>query len=1328
MPRNSFKWGSKSPPKETNAPDKSVLKHKQSPHPPQKSDTNSNELQRQPPAEAPELSSAIVNESAPSDHLLLVQKPQEEARSNSNDAGDEVKNIERALQPLASITKSKGGEVPGDKSGPLGISPPQQIKRPVLVGADPPPPDPMQGQHGSIIIPQPQPDPPVPLPRHVYLIKEKSNQSHPTEERKAFGSVQLDKSQNEMLMPSGTRGIPGISGARYGPHKSNLSGPVPPVGTVIDNKRRKSSGRSSNFYGSQIPKKDDVFELTIYDKKSAPHENLFQEHKAHLVTPHTLYKEALYTSIHYLGLPTLRFPSTKEDLCLYSHVAFKAEPRDQITAMEHVVGEAFPLTVINTNVRRADMVEARDNTNLPSTYCIVAVETDKSLVEFQIETQEWGRISTGTPLRPVEAKHPQSHNRPVPEKRFDQIYSNVPPSIKTTVQPLTRCPIWDQRFQCLALRPSVDILTIEMWDNDCVTADTHSSKRLKNKPAKHDLFIGKVSLPVKDIPCEGEAKWRYIKGTTHRKREATGRLLIEIWLTHAYRHGKNYEEYTEPRIVLEMLWDHILRYESNRFTGEWNGDIPPAATCLLFQYALQTGISEASQAIIRWNAYAKYNLGLFALERRLTELETSLEKARDWKDVRECELETNMIMLAIERILPVIRNHLHETQETVHEAVKAIKHCREILAKFQCQSGVFKVQFWIEAEIRMAILEWYQAKFSELITNNQQGPKAWEVVECIARVINEVNRQMRECELKWKPVFWLDGLIHYMPLAYDEFQKMIIHDVETVCYYTLRHYDSNTKLREVLVCMDSDVRHVCRALFDLYVETQVFVGDQENIFGTVQECYYYLNRYHRWFRPVLVLWLGYALIRAADMISYSIKIDNIVVENETVMTSSSATDAGMVYHQLTTFWQQLNWPDVAEGYVILHYIFEVMCFITILYARLKRDKLEQEGYFDTVDRFDISERFCTCINNIEHVKMKYKWIKFLQKILFGVAERVRPEIREACRECFLFLEDKTKTEEDALIPILTYLEDNIVILHKSLLELNFIRVLQMFWNVTCQEMLHAVKKFTKTKDVRNEKCFFDRLNTVRVLMVSYFQGGGGGLNETEIDSKYYRQMQLFLTCLSLPTDTLIAAYFREAAEEQMEIKELSNLGRLTVRVSYHSGMLSIEVICASNLSARDEPSKLFSFCTNKEASSDPQVEVSLMPPQNFPDVKSQKTEIIWKSQNPIFNQKFSWNVAEEKCKQLESVIVFTVRDYDRLTRDDFLGQAVVPIAQMPGLLKIRPVAQPMQLQLRSADVKNNPVLAILGNRHWDSHALNFVQEQHKRVVTIKDEAPLKLNR
>jgi len=65
---------------------------------------------------------------------------------------------------------------------------------------------------------------------------------------------------------------------------------------------------------------------------------------------------------------------------------------------------------------------------------------------------------------------------------------------------------------------------------------------------------------------------------------------------------------------------------------------------------------------------------------------------------------------------------------------------------------------------------------------------------------------------------------------------------------------------------------------------------------------------------------------------------------------------------------------------------------------------------------------------------------------------------------------------------------------------------------------------------------------------------------------------------------------------------------------------------------------------------------------------------------------------------------------------------------MPGLMKIRPAAQPMILELQSVDTKHNPVLTILAHRTWDSEAKKFAHEQKQRVITIVDEGPLQLER
>jgi BAI1-associated protein 3 len=117
-----------------------------------------------------------------------------------------------------------------------------------------------------------------------------------------------------------------------------------------------------------------------------------------------------------------------------------------------------------------------------------------------------------------------------------------------------------------------------------------------------------------------------------------------------------------------------------------------------------------------------------------------------------------------------------------------------------------------------------------------------------------------------------------------------------------------------------------------------------------------------------VLWLGFAVVRGSEMITRCVNIDSSSLDNIHTKTSTSALDTVTVLHQLVSFWQKLMWPDICEKYIIIHFLLEVMCYLTVMYATRKYEKLELEGYFDTHDRFDISERLCTALNNIEYVK------------------------------------------------------------------------------------------------------------------------------------------------------------------------------------------------------------------------------------------------------------------------------------------------------------------------------------------------------------------------
>jgi len=227
-------------------------------------------------------------------------------------------------------------------------------------------------------------------------------------------------------------------------------------------------------------------------------------------------------------------------------------------------------------------------------------------------------------------------------------------------------------------------------------------------------------------------------------------------------------------------------------------------------------------------------------------------------------------------------------------------------------------------------------------------------------------------------------------------------------------------------------------------------------------------------------------------------------------------------------------------------------------------------------------------------------------------------------------------------------------------------------------------------------------------------------------------------------------------------KEKPKLGYLSVRVNYWDKRLNVEIISASDLTASNDSFTIWDICKKKPPSNDPFVEIELQPTKNFTNVRftfhftqistvsvltnecnpcfifqarKSVTETRWKTVNPIYNETFQWDVTLAECLKESSVIIFTVKDYDYLSQNDFLGEAIVPLSmvrvksnsnvsseqimqfqyhfQIPGV-STKPLAQPMLLHLR--DVKISPTLQVLESRTWDPEAIRFTTEQFRRTV------------
>ncbi len=186
--------------------------------------------------------------------------------------------------------------------------------------------------------------------------------------------------------------------------------------------------------------------------------------------------------------------------------------------------------------------------------------------------------------------------------------------------------------------------------------------------------------------------------------------------------------------------------------------------------------------------------------------------------------------LSIRGLFQVIRNHFHESQEKVKDAIRAILDGRRIFKRIGSSEMVGWLQFELLASLRMAVLEWYQETFLETV-RIYPGIRKHEVISLLAKVVREVVGQLEKGVRVWGPLFFMEGDLEYMPIVYDEFQKMVVHDVEMLAWSAVEGYrNNNDRLRRILLNVSPAEKANCKALFELYAETQVFVQAQDDIF------------------------------------------------------------------------------------------------------------------------------------------------------------------------------------------------------------------------------------------------------------------------------------------------------------------------------------------------------------------------------------------------------------------------------------------------------------------------------------------------------------------
>uniref|UniRef100_A0A3B4FK11 BAI1 associated protein 3 n=1 Tax=Pundamilia nyererei TaxID=303518 RepID=A0A3B4FK11_9CICH len=475
-----------------------------------------------------------------------------------------------------------------------------------------------------------------------------------------------------------------------------------------------------------------------------------------------------------------------------------------------------------------------------------------------------------------------------------------------------------------------------------------------------------------------------------------------------------------------------------------------------------------------------------------------------------------------------------------------------------------------------------------------------------------------------------------------------------------------------------------------------------------------LTGFHNWFKSSIHKWLQIVHDRSCDRIRKAVETDKLGPLQQ-AKHSSSAVEVTACFSQVREIWVQLAWPDSAGAFI----------FVT---------RLTDVSATYSVATLTYSYSLCIALNNIEHVRVflghlprdldwqgverameescgvegKEQVYKALNGQLFNMdldlqreakrlitllTDKMLPELRRYIQH--ISLSPDSINNDDAVSPLMKYLQDTMVILTENLVKENLTRVLQSMWELLLRMILDTV---TENRGVQVE--FYNRFQyTVEV-------------------SDYCIVLDEELRLNKCSSFELIEQYYLEKISHQKTLKH-TRYGRISVKCYYDAPeqRLTVEILHAADIIALDA-----------NGLSDPFVIVELCPHHLFPMAKSQRTQVKLKTLHPVFDELFYFHVSPEQYRHRFACLTFTVMDYDWLSTNDFAGEAVAPLSDFcwpgrPNASAAGKSVQPVILHLSRSKPSGTygSGLYHLYSRVGDREAQEFVRRLKEIEKSMEEE-------
>uniref|UniRef100_A0A8B9T663 Unc-13 homolog D n=1 Tax=Anas platyrhynchos TaxID=8839 RepID=A0A8B9T663_ANAPL len=1028
-----------------------------------------------------------------------------------------------------------------------------------------------------------------------------------------------------------------------------------------------------------------------------------------------LYEEVLYTIRHRMGKPEPHHvggrPGALRLLC--RRWAFGMDAEEHRVSMQRVKELESPIFCLKATVKEAKGILGKDVSGFSDPYCLLGIEAKSQ-----------------------EPAHPDS------KKRLKAVVKDLIPEDqihRTQVISQTLNPVWDETFILEFEDTETASFHLDMWDSDMVESvrhklgeltDLHGLKRIfkdARKDKGQDDFLGNVVLRLKDLHCWDD-QWYQLEPRTETYPNR-GQCHLQFLLTHKRRattSSRTQPSYTVHRHLLQQLVSYeILQHQAGSIA--WDGELSRHASTVLYLHATQKDLSDFHQVMAQWLAYSKLYQSLEFNSNCLLHQITSIEY--QWVQERLRPEQKAELAESFQSLLTygvsLIRRYRIIFPLSVARSTERLQSLLRVLVQM-CKMKAFRELCTLSPDLPKMVSEALKSGTTEWFHMKKQHLKPMSMEEngkALAKLLLEVIADLQQCQKTWNKFFisqpsWLPPkntsapqppLLPFISCQVAEHVQEQLHEVDS-----------------------SMSKPTAESLFQLYLNLQELYRMKD--FLPERDGPLALSDFHQWFKEAVPQWLQKAYTIALERAQRAVQMDQVTQGGRTT-TAPPPSTCPPATAQIVKTWQQLNWPDPEEAFMIMVKLgggsyTRDMCKIALMYCRLIKTRAEALSLSEQ-NEGEAANRLCIVVNNIKQLRLlilklpsQLDWAQLerrtgavidpqqIQHTLHHQLDSTVSCLDREVQDVVQALATKvtacpqrgglTRGDGDkSIIPLMKFLESELQYLNEHLVQENFKSLLALLWHHTLAVLTAAAGPQTSsTQRYKKLQCALKSLELC-------FHAEGCGLPLETLHSAAFVVWVLWRVHLALCSSTsrkLIQKYFSNRIQEQLDASS-EKYGAVTIKALYRPSeqKLRVEVLNAVNLIPLDS-----------NGSSDPFVQLTLEPRHEFPEVVARTTQCKRNELHPLFDEAFDFLIPPEKCRQEGACLLLT-------------GEAFFSLRHVPGLDADEDQADmgwvpQTRLSLTHPKPSGDEILRLLESRKGDKEAQAFVKLRKQRAKQSKETA------